>query len=117
MKLHDVLPCLIALTASCALLPLRAADTRCADEEPAGAKADKPILFLDKSPVIVKYQLGRLSNDQLLLADRETTHPKFIPLWEAILGRPRIASQSGMNLGCVVSRSDRKSTRLNSSHT
>ena len=88
MKLHDVLPCLIALTASCALLPLRAADTRCADEEPAGAKADKPILFLDKSPVIVKYQLGRLSNDQLLLADRETTHPKFIPLWEAILGRP-----------------------------
>ncbi len=54
-------------------------------------KVEKPILFLDKSPVIVKYQLGRLSNEQLLLADRETTHPKFIPLWEVIMGRPGMA--------------------------
>ena len=71
--------------------PANAADTLCADETPAAAQIEKPILFLDKSPVIVKYQLGRLSNDQLLLADRETTHPKFIPLWEAIMGRPGIA--------------------------
>lgn len=54
-------------------------------------QVEKPVLFLDKSPVIVKYQLGRLSNEQLLLADRETTHPKFIPLWEVILGRPGMA--------------------------
>lgn len=63
---------------------------RGAEGTPLG-QVEKPVLFLDKSPVIVKYQLGRLSNEQLLLADRETTHPKFIPLWEVILGRPGMA--------------------------
>lgn len=93
MKLKAVLPLLVVLSAGFAIRPASAVDVLCADEEPAAAKADKPVLFLDKSPVIVKYQLGRLSNDQLLLADRETTHPKFIPLWEAIMGRPGIAAK------------------------
>lgn len=72
------------------LVAVFAAPVRGAEGTPLG-QVEKPILFLDKSPVIVKYQLGRLSNEQLLLADRETTHPKFIPLWEVILGRPGMA--------------------------
>ncbi len=73
--------------------PAVAADVACDDKPTAIGKVEKPIVFLDKSPVIVKYQLGRLSNDQLLLVDRETSHPKFIPLWEALLGRPGIAAK------------------------
>lgn len=72
---------------------VRAAEVLCADETPAAAPVEKPVVFLDKSPVIVKYQLGRLSNDQLLLVDRDSSHPKFILLWEAIMGRPGIATK------------------------
>ena len=62
-------------------------------EKPASGKVKKPIIFLDKNPRIVAYQLGRLSNEQLLLVDRETTHPKFAPVFEAILGRPKFAAK------------------------
>lgn len=92
MKLKAAVPLLVAIV-SLAARPAPAAEILCAEAEPSAAKVEKPVLFLDKSPVIVKYQLGRLSNDQLLLADRETTHPKFIPLWEAIMGRPGIAAK------------------------
>ena len=91
MKLRIAFRLLSLATVSLLAFAANAADVLCADETPAATQIEKPILFLDKSPVIVKYQLGRLSNDQLLLADRETTHPKFIPLWEAIMGRPGIA--------------------------
>lgn len=60
-------------------------------EKPATGKVEKPIIFLDKNPRIVAYQLGRLSNEQLLLVDRDTSHPKFAPVFEAILGRPKLA--------------------------
>jgi len=93
MKLTAVFSFLSLTLAGFAAAHARGADVLCADAEPAAAQVEKPVLFLDKSPVIVKYQLGRLSNDQLLLADRETTHPKFIPLWEAIMGRPGIAAK------------------------
>ena len=90
MKMKAVFFWLAVVALACAA---HGADVRCADEEPAGGKVEKPVVFLDKSPVIVKYQLGRLSNDQLLLVDRETSHPKFILLWEAILGRPGLAAK------------------------
>jgi hypothetical protein len=81
MKMNAVVPLLLVAVAGFAARPVHAADAQCPTGEPSAARIEKPILFLDKSPVIVKYQLGRLSNEQLLLADRETTHPKFIPLW------------------------------------
>lgn len=87
------IPSLLALALSgWSVANVVAAEAPRSDETPA-AKVEKPVVFLDKSPVIVKYQLGRLSNDQLLLVDRATTHPKFILLWEAILGRPGMASK------------------------
>ncbi len=91
MKLRIAFQVLALASVSLVDLRANAADVLCADETPAATSVEKPVLFLEKSPVIVKYQLGRLSNDQLLLADRETTHPKFIPLWEAIMARPGIA--------------------------
>lgn len=57
---------------------------------PGRAKVEKPVVFLDKSPRIVAYQLSRLSNEQLLLVDRDVTDRKFGPVWEAILTRSGI---------------------------
>ncbi len=87
------LPLLALALAGLAFASATAAEVRGADDAPAAAKVEKPVVFLDKSPVIVKYQLGRLSNEQLLLVDRETTHPKFIPLWETLLARPGIPAK------------------------
>ncbi|MEN9573175.1 MAG: hypothetical protein RL514_1030 [Verrucomicrobiota bacterium] len=85
---------LTAIFTALLLTAFVAAPALAADAQPTSVgQVEKPIVFLDKSPVIVKYQLGRLSNDQLLLVDRETSHPKFIPLWEAILGRPGIPAK------------------------
>jgi len=93
MKTNAVATLLCLAVASFTARPMSAAEVYCAETEPSATVVEKPILFLDKSPVIVKYQLGRLSNDQLLLAEREATHPKFIPLWESILGRPGMAAK------------------------
>lgn len=46
-----------------------------------------PTIFLDKSPRIVAYQLGRLDNQRLLLVPRATDDPKYLPVYEAILTR------------------------------
>ncbi|MCC6511205.1 MAG: c-type cytochrome, partial [Pirellulaceae bacterium] len=57
-------------------------------DSPAGPKAPK--LFLDKSPKVVEYQLKRLSNAELLLAERRVDSPKYIPVYAAILSRAAI---------------------------
>ncbi|MCA9132900.1 MAG: hypothetical protein KDA45_07085 [Planctomycetales bacterium] len=46
-----------------------------------------PKIFLDKSPRIVDYQLRRLSNEQLLLVERNDQDPKYRPVFAAILSR------------------------------
>ncbi|MGY8767455.1 MAG: c-type cytochrome [Pirellulales bacterium] len=55
-------------------------------------KVEPPVVFLDKNPRIVAYQLKRLSNERLLLVERATDHAKYVPVWNAILLRPGIAS-------------------------
>ena len=54
-------------------------------------KPKPPKLFLDKSPRIVQYQLGRLSDARLLLAERSTDDPKYAPVYEAILSRAGVS--------------------------
>lgn len=54
-------------------------------EAPAAVKP--PTVYLDKSPRIVEYQLGRLSNDQLLLIETKTDDKKYIPVFTAIVSR------------------------------
>lgn len=56
-----------------------------ASESPA--KAAAPTVFLDKSPRIVAYQLKRLNNTRLLMVERKTSDPKFVPVYSAILSR------------------------------
>ncbi len=46
-----------------------------------------PRIFLDKSPRVVAYQLGRLSNEQLLLVETKVDDPKYLPVFNAILTR------------------------------
>ena len=69
---------------------LAAAMTAAAQDEPEkpAGKPQKPVILLDKSPRIIAFQIGRLSNAELLLADRATTDKKFAPIYEAILARP-----------------------------
>jgi len=56
-----------------------------------GANTDEPIarprVLLDKSPRIVWYQLNRLDNERLLLVQRATDHPRYKPVYTAILIR------------------------------
>ena len=54
-------------------------------------KTKRPKIFLDKSPRVVAYQLGRLNNARLLLVERSTKHPKYIPVYQAILERGGIS--------------------------
>ncbi len=54
---------------------------------PAASKAKAPKLFLDKSPKVIEYQLKRLSNEELLLAERSTDDVKYSPVYAAIATR------------------------------
>ena len=56
-------------------------------------KVEPPRVFLEKSPRIVQYQLDRLSDARLLLVERETTDPKYAPVYEAILTRPGVSEK------------------------
>ncbi len=50
-------------------------------------KVEAPKIFLDKSPKVIEYQLKRLTNEQLLLVDRKSDDPKYIPVHFAIAAR------------------------------
>ncbi len=45
------------------------------------------------TPRVVAYQLRRLSNQQLVLVQRNTTDPKYLPVYEAMLSRPGLQPQ------------------------
>ena len=57
------------------------------------APVQPPRIFLDKSPRIVKYQLGRLDNQRLLLVERQPDDPKYTLVYEAILTRAGMSAQ------------------------
>ncbi|MEM9701611.1 MAG: hypothetical protein AAF907_04120, partial [Planctomycetota bacterium] len=54
-------------------------------------KPEPPTVFLDKSPRIVAFQLKRLDDTRLLMVERKTTDPKYLPVYEAILTRPGVS--------------------------
>ncbi len=70
---------------------MSAASDRGSSEEGAaqsGTKeAARPRIYLDQHPRIVAYQLGRLSNEQLVLVDRSTSDSKYRPVYDALLTR------------------------------
>ncbi|MCA9034082.1 MAG: c-type cytochrome [Planctomycetaceae bacterium] len=55
---------------------------------------ERPVVFLDKSPKIVEYQLKRLDNRRLLLVERSDDHQKYAPVHAAILSRAGMARQA-----------------------
>jgi azurin len=57
----------------------------------AKAAQDAPRVLLDQSPRAVEYQLGRLSNDQLVRVERRDTDDKYRPVYAAILTRKGMA--------------------------
>lgn len=52
-----------------------------------------PKVYLDKSPRIVAYQLKRLDNQRLLMVERKTDDPKYLPVFNAILTRAGMSPQ------------------------
>ncbi|MBW3539084.1 MAG: HEAT repeat domain-containing protein, partial [Planctomycetes bacterium] len=52
-----------------------------------------PLVFLDKSPNIVRYQLNRLTNPQLLAVERSPQQEKFEPVYEAIVLRDGLSTR------------------------
>lgn len=70
---------------------------------------ERPKIFLDKSPRVVEYQLKRLDNTRLLLVERDTTDPKYSPVYQAILIRPGISRKDrdeSLNALCTIRKSD-----------
>jgi putative heme-binding domain-containing protein len=54
---------------------------------------ERPKVFLDRSPRIVAYQLGRLDNEKLLLVERNTSEKKYAMVYGAILARDGMSPQ------------------------
>ena len=61
------------------------------------AKVEAPKIFLDKSPKVVEYQLKRLTNEQLLLVERNNDDPKYLPVHFAIAARLGISPADRKN--------------------
>lgn len=77
-----------ALCILCLLpLPTLLAQDDHAHHAPTAAQAKAPKLFLDKSPKVIEYQLKRLSNAELLLAERSPDDAKYTPIYVAIVTR------------------------------
>ena len=52
-----------------------------------------PKLYLDSNPRAVQFQLKRLDNERLLLAERKDDDPKYLPVHKEILKRDGMAKQ------------------------
>jgi putative membrane-bound dehydrogenase-like protein len=53
----------------------------------------RPIVFLDKSPQVVQFQLARLSPSQLLSIERTAGEARYAPVFEEISVRPGVSRQ------------------------
>jgi azurin len=70
---------------------------------------DVPRVLLDQSPRAVEYQLGRLSNDQLVRVERRDTEDKYRPVYAAILSRRGMARPFRAEALAALVRMDRTS--------
>ncbi|MEQ8789037.1 MAG: GDSL-type esterase/lipase family protein [Pirellulaceae bacterium] len=59
----------------------------------ATADMPAPLVFLDKSPKVVRFQLDRLPASRLLLIERNTDDAIYIPVFEQILVRTGVSRQ------------------------
>jgi azurin len=74
---------------------------------------DAPRILLDQSPRAVEYQLGRLTNDQLVRVDRKDSDAKYRPVYFAILTRKGMARPSRAEaLATLVKMDGASATRV-----
>jgi azurin len=74
---------------------------------------DAPRVLLDQSPRAVEYQLGRLSNDQLVRVERRDSDVKYRPVYAAILSRKGMARPFRAEaLGALVTMDRTSPTRV-----
>lgn len=92
MRVSATLLLCVGLTSSSSILLAQESGHAHHGGDSSAAPARAPKVFLDKSPKIVEYQLKRLSNAELLLIERSVDHPKYIPVYAAILSRAAIPS-------------------------
>jgi putative heme-binding domain-containing protein len=78
--------------------------------DPSTKKVEPPKLFLDKSAKIVEYQLKRLSNAQLLMIGVATDHPKYAPVYAAIVARPGMSAEQRETAVQALAKLNSKST-------
>ena len=80
---------LAAVAIALVIFPL-GLDETAAEPDASGVK---PRIFFDSDPRVVAYQLGRLSNGQLVEVERGTGDPKYRPAYEELLLRDGLASK------------------------
>jgi len=68
------------------------------------APSPAPLVFLDKSPEIVQFQLDRMPASQLLLVERSADNSRFRPVYEAILLRDGVSRQDREEAAEALSR-------------
>lgn len=74
---------------------------------------DAPRVLLDQSPRAVEYQLGRLSNDQLVRVERRDGDIKYRPVYAAILSRKGMARPARAEaLAALVTMDRTSATRV-----
>ena len=74
---------------------------------------DAPRILLDQSPRAVEYQLGRLTNDQLVRVERKDSDAKYRPVYFAILTRKGMARPSRAEaLATLVKMDGTSATRV-----
>ena len=56
-------------------------------------EAKGPTIFFNRSARIMKFQLGRLSDEQLLLVERSDTDKKYAPVYSELLTRNEVSPQ------------------------
>ena len=76
---------------------------------PAVAQENTLHILIDQSPRAVEYQLGRLTNEELVRVDRRADDPKYRPVFAAILTRKGVARQYRDEALSVLTRIDRLS--------
>lgn len=81
------LSAMLFLCTLCLVVPALQAQEDHGHHAPTRPQAKIPKLFLDKSPKVIEYQLKRLSNEELLLAERSVDDAKYVPVYAAILSR------------------------------
>src|SRR5215468_4499234 len=59
----------------------------------AVAQDDVPRILLDQPAVAVEYQLGRLTNEQLVKVERQPDVAKYRPVYDALLRRKGLARE------------------------